>query len=211
MTRLVVSALLLGLSALPVRAQDTNLFQVLIDGEGWQAVNVPLPSAAVRTRGGLTFTSSPAEQAVYVSDSSGQKRKVAEGLGSPSALALSPDEGTLVVADAAGKHLYAFRVEKDGRLTCKDAYGTMLLPHGSKASGAAGMTVDSAGRFYVSTPVGIQVFDLTCRLSGIILPPAAQPGALAFGGPDGHILYVRCGDQLYARKTKAQGVPAAKP
>lgn len=205
--RPIIATSFLLLTALPAAAQDTNLFQVLLDGEGWQAASAMPPAVPVRTREGLVY--SIADQSVYVTGPDGQKRKVAESIGLPGALALSPDEGTLVVADTAGKHLYAFRVEKDGSLSCKDAYGTMLLPHGSKASGAAGMTVDNAGRFYVSTPVGIQVIDLTCRLSGIIRLPAASPGPLTFRD---NTLYVVCGDKTFARKTKVQQVnPAAKP
>jgi sugar lactone lactonase YvrE len=66
------------------------------------------------------------------------------------------------------------------------------------------MTVDSAGRYYVSTPVGVQVFDLTCRLSGIIrLPPDGPPGRLWFNGD---VLLLDCGGRSWDRKTKAQGM-----
>jgi sugar lactone lactonase YvrE len=197
--RFVISVLVLALSHLNLLAQDTNLFQVLLDGEDWTPFSTPAPAVATRTTNGWTF--SLAEQAVWVVGPDNQKRQAAGGIGSPGALSLSPDGGTLVVADAAGKHLYAFRVEKDGSLTCREAYGTMLLPFGAKASGAAGMTVDSAGRFYVSTPVGIQMFDGTCRLVGIIRSPTAQPGPLAMMGNE---LYASDGKRWFVRKTKAQ-------
>lgn len=200
--RFVISLVLLALSHLPVVAQDTNLFQVLLDGEDWKPHSGPLPPTAAKTKSGWAY--SLAEQAVWASGPDGQKRQVATSLGSPGALALAPDGGTLVVADSAGKHLYAFRVEKDGGLTCREAYGTMLLPHGAKASGAAGMTVDSAGRYYVSTPVGIQMFDPTCRLVGILRSPVAQPGPLAWAGND---LYVADGERRFVRKTRAQAPP----
>ncbi|MCP6768797.1 SMP-30/gluconolactonase/LRE family protein, partial [Klebsiella pneumoniae] len=90
----------------------------------------------------------------------------------PTGIVFTPDQGTLVVADAAGKHLYAFRVEKDGSLTGKEGYYTLRLPVGQQASGAGAMCVDTAGRLYVTSTVGVQCFDPTGRLNGVLLNPA---------------------------------------
>ncbi|MBL8796809.1 MAG: SMP-30/gluconolactonase/LRE family protein, partial [Planctomycetia bacterium] len=79
-------------------------------------------------------------------------------------------------------------------------------------SGAAGMCVDAAGRLYVATTVGVQCFDPTGRLNGVLLnPTTTPPTAVTFGGPNFDLLYVACGDRLFARETKAQGfVPPKK-
>jgi gluconolactonase len=165
----------------------------------------------VVARNGTFYCTAPGEQAVYAV-AGGKKRKVAEGIARPTGLVLWPDQGTLVVADAAGKHLYAFRIEKDGSLTCKEGYYTLRLPAGQKESGAAGMCMDSAGRLYVASTVGVQCFDPTGRLNGVLLnPTTTPPTAVIFGGADLDQLYLACGDRLFVRETKAQGfVPPAK-
>jgi enterochelin esterase family protein len=158
-------------------------------------------------RNGNVYCTVPEEHAVYLIAPDGSERKVAEGIGRPTGLVMWPDQGTLVVADAAGKHLYAYRVEKDGSLTCKEGYYTLRLPPLQKASGVGGLTVDMAGRLYAATPVGVQIFDPTGRLSGVLLKPVrlTVPTAVAFGGADGSTLFIACGDTVFARKTQAKG------
>jgi enterochelin esterase family protein len=156
---------------------------------------------------GTVYASVPAERAVYALAPDGKHRKVAENIGRPAGLAFWPDAGTLAVADAAGKHVLAYRVEKDGSLTYREGYATLRLAPGQKASGATGVTADAAGRLYVATPLGVQVFDPTGRMSGVVLNPAdGLLPAIAFGGPAGDTLYALCGDKLFARKTKAKGL-----
>jgi sugar lactone lactonase YvrE len=69
------------------------------------------------------------------------------------------------------------------------------------------MTVDADGRLYVATYAGLQVFDTTGRLSGVILKPQHQfLSNVTFAGPGLQWLYVTCSDKVYRRKTKATGV-----
>jgi sugar lactone lactonase YvrE len=69
------------------------------------------------------------------------------------------------------------------------------------------MTVDTQGRLYVSTEMGIQICDQAGRVNGIILAPRRKPiSDVVFGGPNLDELYVTCGDRVYKRKTKAKGV-----
>jgi gluconolactonase len=156
--------------------------------------------------GGVYFTDFGNKRVWYVSPK-GEKRVVDEGISRPNGVILWPDQGTLVVTDFAGPFLWVFRIEADGSLSSKQAYYTPRLPQGKKESGADGMTVDSAGRLYAATLRGLQVFDPTGRLSGVILKP--QPAFLSnvvFGGPKLDTLYVTCADKVYRRKTKATGL-----
>jgi sugar lactone lactonase YvrE len=69
------------------------------------------------------------------------------------------------------------------------------------------MTVDTLGRLYVTTRLGVQVCDQAGRVQGIIAKP--QNGWLAnvcFGGPNFDELYATCGDKVFKRQTKARGV-----
>jgi gluconolactonase len=70
----------------------------------------------------------------------------------------------------------------------------------------AGLTVDGDRRLYAATREGVQVFDPTGRLCGVLLKPLPQPvTAVAFGGAGRDRLFIACGDRLFVRKTKAKG------
>jgi enterochelin esterase family protein len=70
-----------------------------------------------------------------------------------------------------------------------------------------GLAVDDKGRLYACTPLGVQVFDPTGRLSGVMLKPCdGELTAAAFGGDKGDLLFVLCGDKVFVRKTKSQAV-----
>ena len=92
-------------------------------------------------------------------------------------------------------------------MTCKEAYYPPRLVRGEQSTGVAGIAVDTEGRIYASTRAGVQMFDPTGRLSGVLAKPATPAlGPITFGGPEGTTLYVACGDKVFARKTKAKGV-----
>ena len=68
---------------------------------------------------------------------------------------------------------------------------------------AGGMVMDSAGRLFVSSRFGVQVFSDTGDLLGVINFPVPigftpkQPRSCTLGGPDGSSLYVACDDEVY--------------
>ncbi|HEY2250663.1 MAG TPA: SMP-30/gluconolactonase/LRE family protein [Planctomycetaceae bacterium] len=161
--------------------------------------------------GGIYVSDPPGGKIWYI-NSKREKKMVAEGL-RPNGVILWPDQGTLVVTDGAEPVLWTFRVERDGSLANKDRYyGPLQLPVGGGGPGSDGMTVDSIGRLYVTTRVGLQMFDPTGRLGGTILKP--QVGSLSnvcFGGKNLDTLYVTAGDKVYKRRVQAAGVRYAKP
>ncbi len=66
------------------------------------------------------------------------------------------------------------------------------------------LAADRDGRVYAATPVGVQVFDPTGRLCGVILPPA--PGGVELMWFQGDRLVVAVGPFLYMRKLRTTGV-----
>ena len=69
------------------------------------------------------------------------------------------------------------------------------------------MTVDTEGRTYVATRLGIQVLDQLGRVHFVIRKPQAKKVSnVVFGGPDLDTLYVTCTDKVYRRKMNAVGV-----
>ncbi len=71
------------------------------------------------------------------------------------------------------------------------------------------MAVDKVGRLHAATHAGIQMFDPTGRMGGVINKPTVQACSnVVFGGP-GHVcLYATCQDKVFRRKTKSPRQPS---
>jgi enterochelin esterase family protein len=171
--------------------------------DGLEAHEVAVTSKGIKA----AYVSVPSEGAIYfVGDE--KPRKVAEGLKDPAGLVLWPDEGTLVVSEARGQHLLTYRIEKDGSLAHREGYYTLRKQTGTGALDVGGMTVDEKSRLYACTAEGVQVFDPTGRLCGVLLKPREAPLThVALGGAKGDTLFVACGDEVFARKIKPKGLP----
>jgi gluconolactonase len=128
------------------------------------------------------------------------------GLNCPNYIAFSADFGTLFVGDRDGTCVWVFRIEQDGRLTAGQPYCPLRLASGQTGSGVAALTLDKAGRIYAATPQGVQIFDPTGRLCGVLSNPVGEAlVAVAFGGPDGKRLFVASKNTVYMRKVQVQG------
>ncbi len=174
------------------------------------AEKAPGNDLVVAHDGGVYCTDSGKGNVIYISPT-GEKRVVAEGIAFPNGLILSPDGGTLIVAEMRTDKLIYFRVEKDGSLSFKQPYTTLMVARGKTDSGADGMTVDTVGRVYVATHAGVQVIDTQGRVSGVIAKPqAAFLSNVTFGGPDMDTLYATSTDKVYKRKLNAKGFTFAK-
>jgi gluconolactonase len=161
---------------------------------------------AVANNGSIYVTDPPGKR-VWLIDSKREKRVVDTGITFPNGVRLSPDQSLLYVTDTRGQFVYSFQVQTDGSLADKQRYFYLHLADGSTQSGADGMTVDTQGRLYVTTELGLQVCDQAGRVNSIISKPQNKWLAnVAFGGPNFDTLYVTCSDKVYKRKTKATGV-----
>ena len=94
----------------------------------------------------------------------------------------SLDERTLYVTN--GGTLVAFDVQGPGVLANRRDFAT--LPAGSMGDGCA---IDSEGRLYVSSNVGVQIFDKAGQNLGVIPTPRGII-SVAFAGRDRKTLYV---------------------
>lgn len=157
--------------------------------------------------GGVYVTDGGGKKVWYVSPD-GKKSTAAEGF-VPNGIVFWPDGKTLVVTDSEQPQLWTFRVDGPGTLKFGEKYyGPLQVPPNQKQPGSDGMAVDDAGRLYVCTHAGLQVFDPTGRLLGTIVKPQAKfLSNVKFGGPAFDTLYVTCTDKVYSRKTKVKGTP----
>ena len=184
------------------------------------ATDVQPNDLAVTHRGHIFFTETGKKQVTFVDPKTKEKRVADTGLANPNGITLSPGHDTLAVSEAGGEFVYAFRVNPDGTLDAKTPYMTLRRPIDPKgefksqqpppykqASGGDGMTSDTIGRYYVTSALGVQVFDPLGRLCGVL--PKPQPDkpltSCALSGPQREYLYVTNGDKIFRRKVQATG------
>jgi enterochelin esterase family protein len=169
------------------------------------AENVQPNDLIISPTGFVYFTDTGKGQVAGIQINSKRSFTAATGLNAPNGIALSPDGGTLAVSEYKGSNVWTYRVEADGTLTAGAPYMTLRTPPGRLESAGDGMTVDSAGRYYVTSALGIQMFDSTGRLGGVIARPQEKAVvSCAFAGEDGTYLYVCSADKVYRRKTQAK-------
>ena len=146
--------------------------------------------------------------ALYWRDPKGKVTSVATDIPRPNGVVLSPDETTLYVADSWGENLLAYTVQPNGSLSARRNFarlaGFAQLPEGP-TSGADGIAVDAAGRVYVATRAGVEVFSPEGAVLGVIALPK-QPQNLAFGGADRSQLYVVGRGSVFRIATQTRGV-----
>jgi sugar lactone lactonase YvrE len=175
---------------------------------------------AVSRKGHIYFTETGKHQVSWIPAGTRAVKAADVGIAGPNGITLSPDQGTLAVSDARGANAWTFRVEADGSLTGKGPYMTFVLPIDPKgtferqspppykpASSGDGMTTDLAGRYYITSAVGVQVFDPTGRLCGVLTRPQMDKPltSCVLSGAGRSYLYVTNGDKIFRRKVQAQG------
>jgi gluconolactonase len=133
----------------------------------------------------------------------------------PNGIILSPDESTLYTTDSINPRLWVFTIRPDGTLEDQgnvfDPIYTSVDLNGQPIAkgrpGTDGMTVDSAGRVYVTAFTGIHVYNPDGSIVGLIPRPDAFTSNITLGGPDFNYLYSTGVNKVYKRKLNAQGAP----
>jgi enterochelin esterase family protein len=173
-----------------------------------------VPNDLVVSRAGwIYFTDTGAGQVVMVPTTAGgmsRPRAAAGGINKPNGISLSADQRFLIVSEYGGTNVWSYAVADDGSLRWGERYMELRVPTGRADSGGDGMTTDTLSRYYITSHAGIQMFDATGRLGGVIAKPTAKGCvSVAFGGPDRAWLYACASDKIYRRKTLAQGAQFA--
>ena len=174
------------------------------------------PNDLAVTKDGFIFITETKDQKVTrIRLATGEVTTVDTGINGPNGIVLSTDEGTLAVSDYRGEFAWMFRVGSDGGLDAKMPTMTLRLPIDpagefkfnqpppyAVVSRGDGMAVDRVGRFYITSAEGVQVFDPTGRLCGVLPKPnEAQPlTSCTLAGPDHSYLYVTNGTAIYRRR-----------
>ncbi len=135
----------------------------------------------------------PAKPAVYRISASGELKRLLADIERPNGIQLSPDEKVLYVANTLGEHLLAYDIAPDGTLGPRRNFakldGWQKTDTGIFSSGADGLAVDEAGRVYVASNKGLEIFSSQGEALGTIALPK-KPQNLAFAGEGKKTLYV---------------------
>ena len=119
-------------------------------------------------------------------DRDGKVERVAEKMGTTNGIEVSPDGRTLYVNESVQRRVWAFRIERGGRL------GARRLVIEFADHGLDGMRCDVDGNLYITrwgkgTVVKVSPEGKLLREIDVL---GARPTNLCFGGPDGRTCYV---------------------
>ena len=158
-----------------------------------------------RVPGGVYYTDPRRKTVWWLPD--GQKPVAAtRDVPTCNGLITSPDRSFLWVADSRERHLWSFRIEPDHTLTAGQKFGYVHAP-ADGLTRSDGMTVDTEGRVYVGTQLGVQVLDQLGRVHDILpTPNGEQVANVVLAGPERSHLVATAMGSVYRRRVNATGV-----
>lgn len=122
----------------------------------------------------------------------------------PNGIILSPDEKTLYVIPSGSAKMMAYPVEGPGKIGAGKVFCELEQAKGMKDKGGDGLTVDVKGNLYITSGLGLQVFDATGAKLGII-PFPEQPANVTFGGKEMKTLFVTARTSVYTVEMEVAG------
>ncbi len=153
---------------------------IVVDGRGNAYVN-----SNNAEFGATTPPGGPATGRVYLVPATGSPRLVADDLDFPNGMAVTPDNGTLVVAESYRHRLTAFDIAADGSLSGRRVFADL------GDDPPDGVTADASGAVWYADVPHAQC--VRVAEGGEVLDRVeVDRGAFAcmLGGGDGHTLYV---------------------
>lgn len=141
---------------------------------------------------------------VYYIEPNGTVIRLIDNLPNPNGVILSPDEKTLYVIPSGQADMMAYPIISPGRLGEGRVFCTLQQPQGRQNTGGDGLTVDLKGNLYITSQLGLQVFNPAGKLLGIIKLPE-QPANVCFGGPEMKTLYVTARTSIYTIPMQVKG------
>jgi gluconolactonase len=189
--------------------KDRRVVAGMHDGQRFNAPN----DLVLDQAGGVYFTDpafrapTPLPQgktAVYYSDAAGKVTRLIDDLPNPNGVILSPNEKTLYVIPSGQKQMMAYSVEGPGKLGKGKVFCELAQAKEGANGGGDGLTVDEKGNLYITSGLGLQVFDPNGKALGIIKFPE-QPANVTFGGKDNKTLFVTARTSVYTAPMSIAG------
>ena len=133
---------------------------------------------------------------VYYADAAGKVTRLIDDLPKPNGVILSPDEKTLYVVPSGQKQMMTYPVESPGKLGKGKVLCELAQAKQGGNGGGDGLTVDVKGNLYITSGMGLQVFDAVGKPLGAITFPEG-PANVTFGGKDMKTLFVTARTSVY--------------
>jgi gluconolactonase len=198
---------------------DGKTRRIVADKHKGKRFNAP-NDLGIDKQGGVYFTDpsfrapKPMPQdklGVYYVSAEGKVTRLIDDLPNPNGILLSPDEKTLYVIPSGQVEMMAYPVESPGKIGKGRVFCKLKLPENKKGTGGGdGATIDNKGNLYITSTLGLQVFDSEGKLLGIIAVPE-KPANVCFGGKDMKTLYITAQKSLYTVRMEATGHAFAPP
>jgi gluconolactonase len=195
-------------------AWDVSAKQRRIIAEGYQGKRFNAPNDLVIDRQDGIYMTDPTfrapmplpqgKAAVYYITAAGKVTRLLDDLPNPNGVILSPDEKTLYVIPTGQADMMAYPVEGPGKIGKGSIFCTLKQPDAKKNTGGDGLTIDSKGNLYITSQLGLQVYDPAGKLLTIIGLPEV-PANVDFGGADYRTLYVTARSSLYTVPMEVRG------
>jgi len=144
------------------------------------------------------------KEAFYYVAKDGAVTRLGDDLAAPNGIILSPDEKTLYVIPSMSKKMMAYPVEAPGKLGKGRVFCELKQARPGGNGGGDGLTIDTQGRLYITSGLGVQVFSPQGKLLKVIEFPE-KPANVTFAGKDRKTLFVTARTSVYTAETNAQG------
>ena len=143
-------------------------------------------------------------EAVYYRAADGQVTRVVQNAFAPNGVILSPDEKTLYVVPSFERRMWAYPVTGHGELGQGQVFCELAQKQAGGNGGGDGLTIDTNGNLYITSALGLQVFNPDGKHLGTITIPET-PANVSFAGKNNKTLYVTARSSLYTVEVEAQG------
>jgi gluconolactonase len=160
-------------TAIAMLAPERKILADNFEGQSLGRLN----DLAVDTKGGAYFTVGGA----FYANAAGRVTSLGDNIRA-NGIILSRDDRVVYVTN--GNLILAFDVQPDGTTVNRREFATLAA-----GGNGDGLAIDADGRLYVTSPPGVQVFDLVGKYLGLIPTPRSVI-SVAFSGPDKRTLYV---------------------
>lgn len=190
------------LVAIDLKSKETTVLTDAYQGTRYNACN----DLVIDKSGGIYFTDPryrapepwpQGKEAFYYRHSDGTVTRLGDDLTAPNGIALSPDEKTLYVVPSMSSKMMAYAIDAPGKISDGRVLCETRQAEGQSNTGGDGLAVDSNGNLYITTGLGVQVFNPDGELLGIIECPE-HPANCAFGGPELKTLYITARTGFYS-------------
>ncbi len=168
---------------------------LIVDAKGGIYFTDPGPRPVVTGRKVHVYYLPPGASTAFVAD---------DRMIRPNGLTISLDGKVLIVADTVDHTLWQYDIQADGKLANRRPYARMQNIAAGEDSGGDGMAIDRAGRIFVTSVTGIQIFDPAGNYLGNV-PVSRKATNVAFSGSNKSILYITAREGVYKIQTLTQG------